>query len=67
MSYDTTISEKITDKIGQIVKDPKEKRFLQEILERELTYGSKEMPPKMKKEFKLILEHHFPFERKSHG
>lgn len=44
-----------------MVKDPKEKKFLYEILERELTYSAKEQPLKIKKEFKLILDQHFPF------
>jgi len=44
-----------------VVKDPKEKKFLYEILERELTYGAKEQAVKIKKEFKLILDQHFPF------
>jgi len=34
---------------------------LNEILERELTYTAKEEPVKIKKEFKLILDQHFPF------
>jgi len=44
-----------------VVKDPKERNFLYELIERELTYGAKEQPLKIKKEFKLILDQHFPF------
>ena len=43
------------------MKEPSERKFLCEILERELTYGTKIEPLRIKKEFKLILDQHFPF------
>jgi len=59
----TKISDKIKEKIDQVVKDQKEKKFLIEILERELTYSAQEKPidSKIKQEFKLILEHNFQY------
>jgi len=47
-----------------VVKDSKERQFLYELLEKELTYSSKEDTSKIKKEFKLILDQHFPYEAK---
>lgn len=44
-----------------MVNDPKERKFLYELIERELTYAATEEPLKVKKEFKLILDQHFPF------
>lgn len=64
MTSNTSISEKIKNKIDEIVKEPKERKFLYEILERELTYGAKIESSKIKKEFKLILDQHFPYEAK---
>ena len=63
MSDVTKISDKIKEKIDQVVKDQKEKKFLIEILERELTYSAQEKPieSKIKQEFKLILEHNFQY------
>lgn len=61
LSTNTTISEKVKNKIDQVVKDPKERKFLYELIERELTYAVTEEPLKVKKEFKLILDQHFPF------
>ncbi len=43
------------------MQDPKERKFLYEILERELTYGAQIEDLKVKREFKLILDQHFPF------
>jgi len=61
LSVVTKISDKIKEKIEQVVKDPKERKFLYELLERELTYGAKEQSLKVRKEFKLILDQHFPY------
>ena len=61
LSVGTKISDKIKEKIDEVVKDPKEKKFLNELLERVLTYGAKEESLKVKKEFKLILVQHFPY------
>lgn len=61
LTNNTKISEKIKEKIDDVVKDQKERKFLYEILERELTYSAKEEPLKIKKEFKLILDQHFPY------
>jgi len=61
MSAKTTISDKVKQKIDQVIKDPTERKFLYELLERVIIYGKEAEPLKMKREFKLILDQHFPF------
>jgi hypothetical protein len=60
------ISDPILKKIEKTVKDPKERQFLIDLLERELSYIDKDKP-EFRKEFKIIIEQRFPFRGKDNG
>ena len=53
------ISDNIKDKINKIVKDPKERQFLFDLLECELAYVDQQKPD-FKKDFNTIIEQRFP-------
>lgn len=67
MSITTSrISDPILKKIEKTVKDPKERQFLIDLLERELSYIDKDKP-EFRKEFKIIIEQRFPLRGKDNG
>ena len=54
------ISDNIKDRIQKLVKDPKEKQLLFDLLECELAYVDQQQPD-FRKDFKSIIEQRFPF------
>jgi hypothetical protein len=54
------ISDKIKEWIEKNVKDPKEKQFLNDLLECELAYVDQDKPD-FKKDFQTIIKQRFPF------
>ena len=54
------ISDKIKEWIEKNVKDPKEKQFLNDLLECELAYVDQDKPD-FKKDFQSIIKQRFPF------
>ena len=59
MSTTSRINDAILKKIEKTVKDPKERQFLIDLLERELSYVDK-AKPEFRREFKIIIEQRFP-------
>ena len=66
MSTTSRISDAILKKIEKTVKDPKERQFLIDLLERELSYLDK-TKPEFRREFKIIIEQRFPLRGKDNG
>lgn len=54
------ISDAIKDRIEKLVKVPKERQLLFDLLECELVYVDKEKPD-FRKDYKSIIEQRFPF------
>lgn len=54
------ISDAIKDRIEKLVKEPKERQLLFDLLECELAYVDKEKPD-FRKDFKSIIDQRFPF------
>ena len=66
MSTTSRINDAILKKIEKTVKDPKERQFLIDLLERELSYIDK-AKPEFRKELKIIIEQRFPLRGKDNG
>ena len=66
MSTTSRISDAILKKIEKTVKDPKERQFLIDLLERELSYIDN-AKPEFRREFKIIIEQRFPLRGKDNG
>ena len=58
--YSAVINSRIIDRIESVVKKPKEKEFLIDILEYELYYADQQNPH-IRKELKILIEQRFPF------
>ena len=61
------ISNKIIQKIDEIVKDENEKKIILELLEKTGKYSKQTTPLSIKKEFQLLVDQYFPFEDENDG
>ena len=63
MSSPAKISDSIQNQIKVVVKDEKERQFLYDLLECEMSYIDIAKPD-FRKDFKMIIEQRFPFSEK---
>lgn len=56
----TDISERITSKLNEIVKDPHERKMIVDLLGLEKRYTIKDKTDVIKREFQLLIDQHFP-------
>jgi len=58
----TDISQRILEKLKKIVTDDSEYNMIVDLLQHEKRYDQKESHQKIKREFQLLINQHFPFE-----
>lgn len=56
------LSDKIIQKIKDVVKDENEKKMILELIAKTGKYNKQTKPLSIKKEFQLLVDQYFPFE-----
>jgi len=56
------ISDRITEKLKKIVKDPIEFKMIVDLLQHEKRYSAQETPQTVKRQFQLLINQYFPLE-----